>query len=191
MIQNFCRDCWNRSFDPTCIRTGKYECFSISSYADVQKRLIRRAKFNADPFSSYVLEQQLIHAAPMIAKMTYDHVTCVPGLSSRLRTRKYDLPRSSAKRLARKLGIPFSPHLLRRIGKPKKQMRSNREDRRLNVKNSFTAVGSLVGKKVLVVDDVYTTGATCEAIINSLYEVHAQHVTLLVLAHTPESKKRP
>jgi ComF family protein len=64
-----------------------------------------------------------------------------------------------------------------------------RRQRRVNLKNAFSAgpdaaAGQIVGRHVLLVDDVFTTGATAEACARILREAGAEAVTALTLART-------
>lgn len=189
--QNICKSCWRECFEPFCVRYGTYECIATGMYQGAQKKLLRASKFNADPFSTYVLERQLRDTYLRTKTLGYDYITCVPGITSRLRARKIDLPYHLAKKLSRWVGVPFHPDLIQRVSKVKPQLGLSKAARKQNVQKSFTAKRRLLGKKIAVIDDVYTTGATCEAVINSLYEVDAQHVTLFVLARTPEPTTKP
>lgn len=185
-FKNICKLCWPTLYHPECIRSGTYECFSMGSYQGPQKSLIVSAKFRADPFSVSVLEKQLVLGFRSISKIRYDFFTCVPGSLTRLRSRKIDLPYYLARKLSNRIGVPFEAGLIHHSRKIQNQIHLNREERRKNMQRSFRAGRSLLGKKIAVIDDIYTTGATCESIVNSLYEVDAQHVTLFVLGKTPE-----
>jgi ComF family protein len=73
-----------------------------------------------------------------------------------------------------------------RIRKTESQTGFDIEERRKNVKNAFQIVrpGPIQGKHILLVDDVFTTGATCNEAAKALLRHGAARVDALVLART-------
>jgi predicted amidophosphoribosyltransferase len=109
-----------------------------------------------------------------------DVLTFVPGDRERGRNRGH-VP---AARLARELGtvwgIPVAP-LLDRSGSGRRQAGLARAERRANVRGLFRARGQARGRVVLV-DDVYTTGATAAACATALRKAGARAVEVVCLA---------
>lgn len=113
-----------------------------------------------------------------------DVVVPVPLHLDRERQRGYNQAGLISKPLARKLGLPHQPVLLMRTRpRPNKQVLSL-EERWESVRGAFaTRPGSQVdNKRVLLVDDVLTTGATLDACARALLESGAKSVLGLTVA---------
>lgn len=114
-----------------------------------------------------------------------DAVAHVPLHTRRWRERGYDQARILAASLARRLGIPALEALTRvKPSKPQTELRG--EARRRNVRGAFAPVpgAQLKGLNILLIDDVFTTGATlCEA-ARALRKAGAREVWVYTLART-------
>jgi ComF family protein len=116
--------------------------------------------------------------------MAADVVVPVPLHQDRERERGYNQAGLIAKPLARKLGLPYKAVLLMRTRpRPNKQVLSI-EERWESVRGAFaTRPGSQVNnKRLLLVDDVMTTGATLDACTRALLESGAKSVVGLTVA---------
>ena len=115
-----------------------------------------------------------------------DHlIVPVPLSPKRLRQRGFNQSLFLAKHVARATGIPVDYMSLRRSKDTQPQSLLKRDDRKKNVKNAFTVLGSgLKGKKVILVDDVATTGSTLNECAKALSKSGAKEVQCMVLART-------
>lgn len=76
-----------------------------------------------------------------------------------------------AQALGRKTGIPVERHLIKRVRNTTPQKELNDLQRRSNLKNAFQLTSDIVKyKKVVLVDDIYTTGSTMDEISKTLKE---------------------
>lgn len=82
----------------------------------------------------------------------------------------------------KELNIKQDCFLVNHLGYKKAQAKLNFNQRRSNIKNVFEVVGDVVGKKILVVDDVITTGSTTGEIVGVLKNAKAKQVDVLALA---------
>lgn len=115
-----------------------------------------------------------------------DVVVPVPLHPQRLERRGYNQAALLAAVLARGVGLPLLERALVRVRNTRPQMSLGREARRANVAGAFRAVdGAVEGQRVLLVDDVCTTGATLEACADALREAGAAEVRALTLARAP------
>lgn len=124
------------------------------------------------PFASLVEE--------VVARPGADVVTFVPGDQERGKERGH-VP---AARLARALGVRWglpTDRLLARSGPSRRQAGLPRAERRANVRGLFVAPRDVDGHVVLV-DDVYTTGATAAACATALRRAGARSVEVVCLA---------
>jgi ComF family protein len=158
------------------------------SYGIYDGRLVRAILLlkweRMDPLGKWFAER----LAEMITKegerMAGDVVVPVPLHRDRERERGYNQAGLISKPLARKLGLPHKAMLLMRTRpRPNKQVLSL-EERWESVRGAFaTRPGSQVDKKrVLLVDDVMTTGATLDACARALLESGAKSVLGLTVA---------
>ena len=74
--------------------------------------------------------------------------------------------------------------ILRDVDTPQQTMMRDPEERRKNVRNAFSASSEVRGRRIVVVDDVMTTGATLEEIARTLLRAGAKSVANAVLART-------
>lgn len=109
-----------------------------------------------------------------------DVATWVPLSRRRLAERGFDQARALAVVVARELDVPVVP-LLRRVGDPGPQARRGGPARRAAMRGTFEAV-STPPRRVLLVDDVLTTGATAGACAEVLLGAGASEVGVLTAA---------
>ncbi len=122
--------------------------------------------------------------APLLADC--ELIAPVPLHRWRLLRRRYNQAALLALQLGRLSGKPVVPDLLLRRRNTPSQGRLSRSQRALNVRGAFALAprykGQVAGKRVLLVDDVLTTGATLEACARTLTRAGAAEVDVLVLA---------
>jgi ComF family protein len=106
----------------------------------------------------------------------------VPVHASRRRRRGFNQAEELARRLSEKLGIPVDSHILIRTKKTVPQKNLNPAERLRNLEQAFS-VASLPprDKTILLIDDIYTTGATAEACAKILKEAGAEKVYVFTI----------
>ncbi len=114
----------------------------------------------------------------------YDALVPVPLHSRRLRERGFNQALELAKPLAAKLGVPLAPLSLARTARTHPQAGLSMAERRANVRGLFKAEG-VAGFRILLVDDIATTGATLESAAKELLRAGASGVDVAVVARTP------
>lgn len=115
--------------------------------------------------------------------MPAEVVVAVPLHATRLRERGYNQAALLARELARQVGLTVKEGTLERKRATAPQVDLSAQQRRENVRDAFSCRDDeLSGKRVLLVDDVCTTGATLEACAVALRENGARSVQALTLA---------
>ncbi|HEX7071514.1 MAG TPA: ComF family protein [Rhodothermales bacterium] len=113
-----------------------------------------------------------------------DLIVPIPLHRTRYLERGYNQSLALAEGIGRALGVPVRAHAIRRRQATKRQTGLNREARQANVAGAFVAVPEYVaGRKLILVDDVITTGATASAAVDALKTSGAERVDFVALAH--------
>lgn len=117
-----------------------------------------------------------------------DSIVAVPVDGGRVVKRGHDHCALIARRLARMSGIPFLRNTLVRVRSVPPQVGLPREERERNVRGAFGVdrrrADRIDGGRILVVDDVLTTGATLNDCARALTRAGAREVCALTLART-------
>jgi ComF family protein len=125
--------------------------------------------------------------APGDRYLESDLIAAVPLHGARLRERGYNQAQLLADELSRITGIPADPKAVRRVRHNPTQTRLNRKQRLENVRDIFRAQdpARVRGCRVILVDDVLTTGATIGSCARALLEAGAAEVLALTAAAAP------
>ena len=132
-------------------------------------------------------------ASPLIAEA--DAVAPVPLHPMRLLTRRFNQAAEIARPLAKRAGLDYLPDALIRAQPTASQGGRSMRGRRLNVAQAFSVTEAgrrrIKGRRILLVDDVLTTGATAEACARVLLEAGARAVDLAVIARVRTARELP
>jgi len=116
----------------------------------------------------------------VVGKPDATRLTFVPPDRDRVLTRGHHPPERLAHELARRWELPVEP-LLRRTRETGRQRGLSRPERRKNVAGAFQATGR-VPARIVLVDDVYTSGATASAAASALRAGGARRVDVVTFA---------
>lgn len=120
-----------------------------------------------------------------------DMIMPVPLTPSRLIARRFNQSAVLAQEVAGRTGVPYEPMALLRTRRTPPQVGLSRQQRKENVAGAFSVAASsrsrLAGAKIVLIDDVITTGATVGACARTLKRAAAARVDVLALAIVTES----
>lgn len=175
---------------PRChlCRSGVYAfdfARSFGAYTPRMSRAILLLKYgNVAPLGAWFARQLAGIVERQSADFAADAVVPVPLDRGRLRERGYNQADLIAKPLARLLGIPFRSYLLVRTRPRPSQLRLTRRERWETVRGAYaTHQRAQVDKlRLLLVDDVFTTGATLDACSRALKGAGAARVVGMTMA---------
>jgi ComF family protein len=156
--------------------------FSAGRYAPPLSTAIARIKFEERPDLVAPLSRLLLPALRTLALGAADVFVPVPLHRKRLVERGYNQSALLARALSRATGAGFAPRLLERTRPTEQQARLGREARRDNVADAFVIRRSWTRGRVLLVDDVVTTGATALACIEALQTAGSEPIAVVALA---------
>ncbi|UTW03817.1 ComF family protein [Amphritea atlantica] len=190
-IGNACQHCANpivtgkqsRVICPSCQKKPPpfEQVIAPFEYRFPVDQLIQMAKFNGQAHLLNSLAELL--SLQLQNETMPELIIPVPLHQKRLQERQYNQAALLAKKIARKLDIPFSNRLLIKTENTPHQAELDRKARRKNLRNSFHCIGS-PPHSVAVVDDVMTTGTTAAEISRVLKAAGCQQVYIWIIART-------
>lgn len=149
----------------TCNREKRYfdRGHSVFEYKDAVRKGIMNFKYKGlYSYGNFLGKAMAEYALDyVIADMDFDYVTAVPLHYKRLRDRGYNQSEILARIVAKAIGTEYKMLLERRIN-TRALNRLGGEERRKEIKGAFSIKKgvSVEGKNILIIDDIYTTGAT-------------------------------
>lgn len=148
-----------------------------SQYEGAVQELILALKFQRLRAAVEVAATLAVRAVPA---GTFDVVTSVPISAARYRERGYNQSELIARQVARELGLPYRSTLGRDTSLH--QLGLTRAERLAQIRGAFYPTRQLTGERVLIVDDVVTTGATLNECRRQLLSAGAGGVWGLAVA---------
>jgi competence protein ComFC len=147
--------------------------------------VIHRYKYQRALWFEPVLTDLLVRAAaPELAQGTWDLIVPVPLHPAKKNEREFNQAERLGAGLSAATGIPMNRKLVKRVLPTRTQTRLSRRDRATNVQRAFCgrARQKLAGQRVVLVDDVLTTGATTSACARALKHLGAAEVCVWTVA---------
>lgn len=158
---------------------------ALGRYEDALLSAIHTFKYRGRPDLGRALGQVLAaQVSHVLDFSTYTLIMPVPLHTRRLRERTFNQARVLAGAIARRYAVPLDYLSLKRHVYTKPQITLGKKDRRANVAGAFRVVRpeKVAGQRILLVDDVYTTGSTLDECARILMKSGAGGVDVLTLA---------
>ncbi|MDO5519582.1 MAG: ComF family protein [bacterium] len=177
--KEYCYDCENKNFH--------YEYgYGMWIYDENLRRSIVGFKYkNRREYADFYIQQLVLHYREKINRMQVDVIAPVPVHRRRYRQRGYNQAAILAEGLGKELEYAVEDQLLVRSKYTAPQKTLNDKERFLNLEKAFKVnkkrISEYVGKRVLLVDDIYTTGSTIEACTNVLLQAGVSKVYFISL----------
>jgi len=190
----FCERCGRKMFTAAASELLCAECrqskphfdraFSATVYNDVMKPLVHVYKYGMRQYLARALAGWMIDFMHRhIDAASLDAIVSVPLHWRRFRYRGFNQAIALARPIRREFGLPIITHALRRTRNTVPQVHLGPRERLKNIKGAFGVrrAERIDGKRLLLVDDVYTTGATINECARVLKRAGAASVTAFTL----------
>lgn len=151
---------------------------AVFHYDDMIKQSIYRFKYKGCRiYSRFYGDEMAKRCNTLIAQWKPEAIIPVPIHRAKMRKRGYNQAELIAERLSELTGIPMDKYLLERVINTRPQKELEGALRKKNVESAFKVNGNVVKyKKVILVDDIYTTGSTIDACAGALKQKGIQEV---------------
>lgn len=161
-------------------------CAVLYPYLGSVRESILRFKFEGEKRNAdYYAERMAAQVLEQFHDSAFDFVTSVPLSAKRKKERGYNQSELIARRIAERLRVPYAECLLK-VADNAEQHWLKRNERKANVKRAYRAADSEIrGKRILMTDDIMTTGATLSECASVLFGAGAEAVFCAVVAETP------
>lgn len=171
----YCRDCQKRKH---MFEQGR----GIFVYDSSMRRSVTRYKYyGCREYGDFYAKAMYRYAKMELREWKPDLIVPVPVHRSKERMRGFNQAAYLAERISRYTGIPVDMGLVQKNIKTKSQKKLNALQRRKNLEKAFCVTGDVRGKDILVIDDVYTTGSTIDAMASCLKKKGAENVYFLTV----------
>ena len=157
----------------------------IFKYTELVRNLILQYKFNDKAYLYRTFCEFMVKNKKVFDFIkSYDIIIPVPIHKARMRERGYNQSELIAKELAKKLELKVYTDVLIKIKNNKVQSTLSSKEREINTKNVYKLVNleKIYNKRVLIFDDIYTTGATTNSCIEEVKKANVKKIGILTLA---------
>ena len=192
-IENLCLDCGYEKSDCVC----NYNIYRFKKLVTVFKNegVVQKAyynyKFNKKEHYAHFFANEMALAVDKLYDITnIDFICAVPNVRGFIKNTQYNHSGYIAMHMSEILDLPLASNILYCTKNKKSQHKSTFKERLTNVDGKYTFKTRIDGKKVLLVDDIRTTGATLDECAKVLLYAGADEVyCVTALATVINSKK--
>lgn len=193
-INSLCKSCELKlnKYALNCIKdyrkdNSKHFDFLYSSlkYENIVREKIISYKFGEAAYLYKTFAKIIIKKAKIYRFLqTYDIIIAVPMYKTKKNVRGYNQSELIAKEIANKLNIEFKNNILIKTKNTKVQSTLSKNKRQENVKNVFDVKNKneIKNKKIILIDDIYTTGSTVNECARVLKKAGAGEIFVITIA---------
>ena len=188
----WCEICGIQDVDGVCNecatnppRFGKLR--TIAFYDAILQKIIHLYKFEKRKTLANHLSTMIVKHQPKDCNFKeYDYILPIPLHKNRLRERGFNQSALIAQGISNDVGIDICTNALVRSKNTSPQSSLTRDARQTNVVGAFGIKNRdlIKGKRILIFDDVFTTGATVNEVVNILWNEDPVEIDVLTLART-------
>ena len=174
--QEYCRDCQRfvHAYDKGA---------SVFAYDPVMRRSVSMFKYhNRREYAKVYAREMYNHCTRFLKMCAPDVILPVPIHKHKKRQRGFNQAELVAKELGKLMNVPVDAEYLLRVEKTTPQKELTRQQRKVNLRKAFAIRET--GKyyeRILLIDDIYTTGATIDAISETLRENQSKFIFFLTI----------
>ena len=134
-------------------------------------------------FTGFYAEKMAEHISKSFSNIHFDAITSVPISAKRCKLRGYNQSELLARAAAKQLNLPYCEYLIKTVDN-KEQHKLNEKQRQKNVAGVYKPIreGQIVGKSILLIDDIVTTGATLRECASVLLQSGAGNISCAAIA---------
>lgn len=172
----FCHDCAHKEH--------KYDRgMALFSYPSVADSIYRFKYQGRQEYAAYYAQRMARVLGEKILSLHPDALVPVPIHSSKKRVRGYNQAEVFAKELGRILNVPVETKLIKRVRKTVPMKELSVRERQNNLKKAFKICHNDVKlSTIVIIDDIYTTGSTIDAMAYELRQAGIKHIYFTALA---------
>ena len=172
---------------PKCVSQIKYTPYvngptaSVAIYDGIIKTAIKKFKFEKKKRLAKPLAKIMLDNLPF---QDFDAIIPVPLHKTRSKDRGFNQSEFLAKDISDFYQVPIFSDVLIRTRNTTPQFGLKKEKRHINVKGAFAITGAdkIIGRNILLIDDIMTTGATANECIKALFAAGAKRVITYTLS---------
>lgn len=161
------------------------QCLAALVYDQEAGQLVSGLKFRNQLGNARLLGNLLCNYLETRIDEKPDFILPVPLHRSRLKTRGYNQALEIARPVGRRFGIPLRPKVCVRNRATEAQVDLDKGDRGKNIRGAFSVKKPVTGCRIVLLDDVVTTGNTVSELTRVLRQAGAARVDVWAVARTP------
>lgn len=174
--EEYCRECREKIH---FFERGR----ALYEYGSAAESIYRFKYAGRREYADFFGEQAAEYLGDFIRSVHPDGLVPIPLHKRRRASRGYNQAELFAGALGNRMGIPVYPEMLVRVRDTAPQKKLNPEERQNNLKKAFNMGRNDVKlKSIIVIDDIYTTGATIDEAARALKEAGTQRIYFITLA---------
>lgn len=170
----YCMDCKRKAHN---YRQGK----AVFVYEGKIRQSIYRFKYgNRREYAAFYAKEAAALYEPWVRRQELEAIIPVPMYEGKRRQRGYNQAEVFAEQLGMELALPVEKKIVKRVKNTVPQKELPEAERKHNLKNAFQLCSDIVKyKKVLLVDDIYTTGSTMDEVAKELLSAGVKEICFI------------